>query len=109
MLQQSTLKFLKDLQKNNNRNWFEAHRGSYEQARADVIEMVEQLIKGIASFDEPIGKLEAKQCMFRINRDVRFSKNKDPYKSNMSAYFNKDGKKGAGAGYYIHIEPGKSF
>ena len=71
--------------------------------------LVEQLITGIATFDKPIGNLEAKNCTFRINRDVRFSKNKDPYKNNLAAYFNKDGKKGIGAGYYLHIEPGKSF
>jgi uncharacterized protein (TIGR02453 family) len=109
MLQSITLKFLKDLQKNNDRSWFEEHRKQYEIGRADFISMVDQLIKGIAAFDKPIGNLEAKHCTFRINRDVRFSKNKDPYKNNMAAYFNKDGKKGAGAGYYLHIEPGKSF
>jgi uncharacterized protein (TIGR02453 family) len=109
MIQPTTLKFLKDLQKNNNRPWFEGHRNQYDIARADFIATVEQVIKSIATFDKPIGNLEAKQCLFRINRDVRFSKNKDPYKNNMSAYFNKDGKKGAGAGYYLHVEPGKSF
>ncbi|MEO6252723.1 MAG: DUF2461 domain-containing protein [Ferruginibacter sp.] len=109
MLQPNTLKFLKDLQKNNNRPWFEGHRVHYDTARTDFISMVEQVIKGIATFDKPIGNLETKHCIFRINRDVRFSKNKDPYKNNMAAYFNKDGKKGAGAGYYLHIEPGKSF
>jgi uncharacterized protein (TIGR02453 family) len=109
MLQSTTLKFLKDLQKNNNRPWFEGHRNQYDIARTDFISMVEQVISRIAAFDKPIGNLEAKNCMFRINRDVRFSKNKDPYKNNMAAYFNKDGKKGLGAGYYLHIEPGKSF
>ena len=67
------------------------------------------MIKGIASFDLPISDLQPKDCTFRINRDVRFSKDKSPYKSNMSAYFNKAGKKGNGAGYYVQIEPGKSF
>lgn len=109
MLQPTTLKFLKDLEKNNNRPWFEGHRNLYDIARTDFISLVEQVIKGITTFDKPIGNLEAKNCTFRINRDVRFSKNKAPYKNNMAAYFNKDGKKGAGAGYYLHIEPGKSF
>ncbi|MBL7701440.1 MAG: DUF2461 domain-containing protein [Ferruginibacter sp.] len=109
MIQAATIKFLKDLQKNNNRPWFEKNRNHYENAKADFLLMVEQLIKAIATFDKPIGNLEAKNCTFRINRDVRFSKNKDPYKNNMAAYFNKDGKKGLGAGYYLHIEPGKSF
>ena len=109
MLQPSTLKFLKDLEKNNNKAWFDAHRPRYETARADFYALVEKLIPAIARFDEPIGQLLVKQCVFRINRDVRFSKNKAPYKSNMACYFNQAGKNGLGAGYYLHIEPGKSF
>lgn len=109
MLQSSTLKFLKDLKKNNNKPWFEAHRKQFESSKADFFSMVGQVIKAISMFDKPIGRLEAKNCTFRINRDVRFSKNKAPYKNNMAAYFNKDGKKGLGSGYYLHIEPGKSF
>ena len=109
MLQTSTLKFLKDLKKNNNKPWFDRHRKQYETTKADFLSMIEQLIKGISTFDSSIADLEAKNCTFRINRDVRFSKNKDPYKNNLAAYFNKDGKKGLGAGYYLHIEPGKSF
>ena len=109
MIQAATLKFLKNLKKNNNRPWFQEHRKQYENVKADFLLLVEKLITGIAAFDKPIGNLEAKNCLFRINRDVRFSKNKDPYKSNLAAYFNKDGKKGIGAGYYLHVEPGRSF
>jgi uncharacterized protein (TIGR02453 family) len=67
----------------------------------------DEVIKKIAAFDLPIANLRAKDCTFRINRDVRFSKDKSPYKNNMAAYFNRAGKKGSGAGYYVHIEPGK--
>lgn len=109
MIQKSSLEFLKDLSKNNNKNWFETNRKRYEAAKENDIEVVQQLIKGIASFDTPIGDLEAKKCIFRINRDVRFSKNKDPYKTNMGAWFNQGGKKLMNAGYYFHLEPGKSF
>lgn len=109
MLQPSTLKFLKDLEKNNNKPWFDAHRPQYETAKADFYRLVEKLIPAIAKFDEPIGRLVVKQCVFRINRDVRFSKNKAPYKNNMACYFNQAGKGGLGAGYYLHVEPGKSF
>jgi uncharacterized protein (TIGR02453 family) len=109
MLQPPTLKFLKDLIKNNNKPWFDAHRPQYEIAKGDFLVLVENLIPAIAKFDTPIGELTAKQCVFRINRDVRFSKNKDPYKSNLACYFNQAGKSGIGAGYYLHIEPGKSF
>lgn len=109
MLHSSTLKFLKDLKNNNNKPWFDKNRKQYDAAKEDFLLMVAQVIKGISAFDPSVANLEAKNCTFRINRDVRFSKNKDPYKNNMAAYFNKDGKKGLGAGYYLHIEPGKSF
>ena len=109
MLQAFTLKFLKDLKKNNNKPWFDEHRKQYETARSDFQSFVESLINAIAKFDAPVGRLSVKECLFRINRDVRFSKDKSPYKSNMAGYFNKGGKKSNGAGYYVHIEPGRSF
>jgi len=109
MLQPSSLKFLKELKKNNNKSWFEQHRNQYEITKADFHAFLEGLIPAVGSFDAPIGNLAVKDCIFRINRDVRFSKDKSPYKSNMAGYFNKGGKKSNGAGYYIHIEPGKSF
>lgn len=109
MLQNSTLQFLKELKKNNNKPWFDAHRKEYEKAKADFIIMVEALIKEIARFDPAVGNVKAKECIFRINRDVRFSKDKSPYKTNMGAYFSPVGKKTEGGGYYLHTEPGKSF
>lgn len=109
MLQPATLKFLKELKKNNNKSWFDTNRKRYEQAKQDFITLTEQLIGGIGVFDAPIALLKAKDCVFRINRDVRFSKDKSPYKNNIAGYFNRNGKKGTGAGYYLHIEPGKSF
>ena len=109
MLKPGTLKFLKSLHKNNNKLWFEENRSGYEEAKAGFIFFVEKLIPGIAGFDSTISDQLEKNCIFRINRDVRFSKNKTPYKNHVSAYFNKAGKKGNGAGYYLHIESGKSF
>ena len=109
MLQSTTLKFLKDLKNNNNKPWFDDHRKQYETVRADFYTLVEKLIPAISKFDAPIGLLTVKECVFRINRDVRFSKDKAPYKSNMACYFNQGGKNGLGAGYYLHVEPGKSF
>jgi uncharacterized protein (TIGR02453 family) len=109
MLQATTIRFLLNLQKNNNRPWFEQNRKTYEAAKADLQKMVEALIPEIAKFDEPIGSLAVKDCTFRINRDVRFSKNKSPYKTNMAAYFSRGGKKASLAGYYFHCEPGKSY
>lgn len=109
MLHTDTIKFLKDLKKNNNRQWFEQHRKRYEQCKEDILLLTDKLIKGIAAFDPSFAHLKAKECTFRINRDVRFSKDKSPYKNNFASYFNRQGKKGSGAGYYLHIEPGKSF
>lgn len=109
MLQGSTLKFLKDLKKNNNKPWFEAHRKDYENAKADFAAFIDELIKRHGKRDETINHLKAKDCMFRINRDVRFSKDKSPYKSNMGAYINGGGKKAITGGYYFHCETGKSF
>lgn len=109
MLQPTTIQFLKNLSKNNNKPWFDQNRKVYEASKEDLEKMVAQLIPAIAKFDEPIGNLEVKNCTFRINRDVRFSKNKTPYKSNIAAYFSKGGKKANMAGYYFHCEPGKSY
>jgi uncharacterized protein (TIGR02453 family) len=110
MLQKSTIQFLSSLHKNNNKEWFEKNRKIYEAAKADFLELAQSLITGIAKFDATIGHLEPKQCVFRINRDVRFSKNKAPYKNNMGASMNKGGKKIMKAGYYFHVEPsGESF
>lgn len=109
MLVPATLKFLRDLKKNNNRAWFEAHRKDYENAKADFSTLITALIKKHGIKDKTISHLQAKDCMFRINRDVRFSKDKSPYKTNMGAYLNRGGKKSLFGGYYFHCEPGKSF
>ncbi len=109
MLQPATIKFLKDLKKNNHRDWFEKNRKQYEAAKDDFAGLVQTVIEKFGKKDEAIASLNAKACMFRINRDVRFSKNKDPYKSNMGASFSKGGKKSPLAGYYFHCEPGNSF
>jgi uncharacterized protein (TIGR02453 family) len=109
MLQSSTLKFLKDLGKNNNKPWFEANRKRYEDAKTDFTNFVQLVIDKHGKKDEGIAHLKAKDCMFRINRDVRFSKDKSPYKTNMGAYFNQNGKKSVTGGYYFHCQPGESF
>lgn len=109
MLQPTTLRFLQQLQRNNNKVWFDAHRKTYEQARADVLALVAAAITEQAKRDTTIAHLTAKDCLFRINRDVRFSKNKDPYKTNFGASICRGGKKSGLAGYYIHIEAGASF
>lgn len=109
MLPKTILSFLNQLKKNNSREWMEEHRKEYEKAKADFYSFTEMLISAIATFDSSVGTLKAKDCAFRINRDVRFSKNKEPYKTNMGAYINQNGKKGRGAGYYFHVEPNNIF
>jgi uncharacterized protein (TIGR02453 family) len=109
MLQTSTLKFLKDLKKNNNRPWFEKNKSAYLDAKEDVEHFAKKVIEGLGRIDPEIAALQPKDCTFRIYRDVRFSKDKSPYKTNMGAYFNKGGKKSPTAGYYVHFEPGRCF
>ena len=110
MLHPKTIQFLTKLKKNNSREWFNEHRNEYDAAKENFIELVNQILSKAGQFDQDISVLTYKDCIFRINRDVRFSKNKDPYKNNMAAYFVKGGKKSWLAGYYFHFEPGgKSF
>ena len=109
MLQASTIKFLKDLKKNNNKSWFDMHRKQYETAKEDFAQFVLLLIDKQGKADKSIASLKAKECMFRINRDIRFAKDKSPYKTNFGASINKGGKKAMVAGYYFHLEPGQSF
>jgi uncharacterized protein (TIGR02453 family) len=109
MLQNTTIKFLKDLAKNNNKPWFEDHRSVFESAKKDFENFIENILKSYAPKDEDLATLQVKECLFRINRDVRFAKDKSPYKNNMGASINRGGKKSIFAGYYIHCQPGKSF
>jgi len=101
--------FLSELKVNNSREWFNANKDWYTDAKALHEDFVGRLIKEVSLFDSAIGLLTPKDCTFRIYRDVRFSKDKDPYKNNMGAYLNRGGKNSRYAGYYLHIEPGASF
>lgn len=103
------LKFLKHLKKNNDRNWFEKNKPKYLEAKQGFEEFVAALLGEFSKFDEGLGGLDPKKLPFRIYRDVRFSKDKSPYKTNMGAGFSPNGKLVQEPGYYIHIEPGKSF
>ena len=109
MLQVSTLKFLKDLKKNNNKPWFEKNKSVYLDAKEDMDHFVGQVIDGFGKTDPAIATLQPKDCTYRIYRDVRFSQDKTPYKTHMGAYLNKGGKKAPTAGYYLHIEPGRNM
>jgi len=100
--------FLKKLEKNNNRTWFNAHRDEYDKAKAEFEEFLAVLIAEIAKFDKSIKYLEPRDTIFRIYRDMRFSPDKRPYKLNFGASIVAGGRKVGKAGYYIHIQPGES-
>jgi uncharacterized protein (TIGR02453 family) len=103
------LKFLKDIAKNNNRDWFEKNKPRYLDAKQQFEDFLEALHKEFLKFDEGLAGLNPRKLGFRIYRDVRFSKDKSPYKVNMGAGFSPGGKMMQEPGYYIHLEPGKSF
>jgi uncharacterized protein (TIGR02453 family) len=109
MLQPGTITFLTKLNKNNNKNWFDEHRKEYETAKKDFEGLVTQLHSELCRSEPGMSEQKPKDCIFRIFRDVRFAKDKTPYKNHFGAYFSRAGRKAPDAGYYIHIEPGKSF
>lgn len=109
MLEPQTLKFLTALKKNNNKPWFDAHRLQYEAAKIDFSNFIQLVVDDLQRTDTTIAGLMSKDCLFRINRDIRFSNDKTPYKSNMGASIKRGGRKSGFAGYYFHLEPGASF
>ena len=107
---ETTLHFLKKLKINNNREWFDSNKTEYLASKEIFEEFVSELIKGINKFDKKVSlDLKPKDCTFRIYKDVRFSKDKTPYKNNMSASINPGGKKSNIPGYYFHLEPDGCF
>jgi uncharacterized protein (TIGR02453 family) len=109
MLSGEFIPYLKELGKNNNREWFHDNKARYDNLRKEFETFIGTLIPAIAEFDDYISIIPAKDCMFRIFRDTRFSKDKTPYKTNFGAYMAPGGRKSLGAGYYFHIEPGGCF
>ncbi|MFN8438147.1 MAG: DUF2461 domain-containing protein [Cytophagales bacterium] len=103
------LDFLTELQSNNNKDWFSAHKKDYEQAKKEFSTYLEQVLQEMEAFETGTSNLTVSSCMFRINRDIRFSTDKSPYKINFGASINVFGKKSPKAGYYIHVQPNASF
>ena len=111
-ISKSSFKFLKDLKKNNNRDWFNDNKPKYLAAKEEFESFIDGLIKNISKFDPSIAHHTGKNCVFRIYRDVRFSKDKSPYKTHLGAHVTSAAKKSeihSRAGYYIHIGPGESM
>lgn len=109
MITASTLKFLKQLALNNNKEWMDANRSAYEAAKQNYLEVVTALLQEMSTFEPAFAGVPAKSCIFRLNRDVRFSEDKSPYKTHFGAFFSIGGKKGPHAGYYFHLQPGGCF
>jgi uncharacterized protein (TIGR02453 family) len=98
------VQFLEELAQNNNRDWFEANKPRYQQLRNDWTELVQQVILALAGNDAALEGLSAERSLFRINRDVRFSKNKAPYKTSLAAFICPQGKATAMPTYYVQID-----
>ena len=105
-MNEQIIQFLKELRVNNNREWFQANKARYDILRQGFIDEVQELIHQIGLFDFEVVGLDAKDCLFRIYRDIRFSPDKTPYKCHFAAYIASCGGRGSErAGYYIHLEP----
>ena len=109
MIHPDTLKFLKELSENNNREWFNDNRDRYQEIRKQFSYFISVLIHRLNAMDPAIGMPEPKNCIFRINRDVRFSPDKSPYKTNIGAYIASGGRRTFNPGYYVHLEPSGCF
>jgi uncharacterized protein (TIGR02453 family) len=110
MIQSHTLDFLKELVENNNREWFQVNKERYDKARENIIALTTDIISKLHQIDPGVNAdLDPKKCVMRIYRDIRFSKNKTPYKNNFGISLPASGTKLGGVEYYLHIQPGKSF
>jgi len=111
MINKNTLKFLKDLKLNNSKKWLDDNKKSYENTKNDILTLTSELIVSISDLDKTISNayLDPKKCITRLNRDLRFAKDKTPYKTDYYIVLNKNGKNSASAFYYLHIEPDNCF
>ncbi|MCU0442844.1 MAG: DUF2461 domain-containing protein [Bacteroidia bacterium] len=105
----SLLSFLQQLKQHNTKEWFDDHKKQYQQLRLQWLDFVAETIMAMSVQWPSIAKLEPKDCVFRINRDIRFSSDKSPYKTNFGMSLNPGGKKAPFCGYYLHIEPDNCF
>lgn len=101
--------FLEALAKNNNRDWFNENKKTYQESLESFRNFAADMLTGIVQFDPSLGNIEAKDTIFRIYKDVRFSKDKSPYKTHFGCWMAKGGRKSTDAGYYFHFEPGNTF
>lgn len=109
MLSKNTLQFLDDLKANNNRDWFLENKKRYEMVKEEYQQLVGDFLDAMKPLDPSLEMLQVKNCTFRINRDIRFSKDKTPYKSHLGVWLSSGAKGTNRSGYYLHLEKGASF
>lgn len=109
MITKQLFEFLSALKENNTREWFQSNKKVYEAARKEADSLITNIIPEIVKLDPAVGSPVLKECGFRINRDIRFSNDKSPYKTNMGYFIAKGGRKSILPGYYLHFEPGASM
>ncbi len=109
MITNITLAFLKAIKENNNLEWMNKNRDLYKMERDNFFDFAKKLIEATQKIDKNIWALSVKDATFRFNKDIRFTKDKSPYKTNFGVIIREEGKRGIGAGYYVHIEPGECF
>ncbi len=109
MLHKSTLTFLSNLKKNNTREWFAEHKHEYDAAKENVTELVAEVLKQLSKNEPAYKEINPSKLIMRIYRDVRFSKNKDPYKLNFGIPISTKGRGVDAPGFYLHIQPNESF
>ena len=111
MINKNTLKFLSDLKENNLKAWLDCNKNSYENTKNDILTLTGEIITTVSKTDETIKNayLDPKKCITRLNRDLRFAKDKTPYKTDFYIVLNKNGKNSHAAFYFLHIEPSNCF
>jgi uncharacterized protein (TIGR02453 family) len=109
MISAAAIQFIEDLKKNNNTEWMHANKKRYESFKKDYHAFIASVLAAMKPLDKSLEPLENKNCTFRINRDIRFSKNKDPYKTNIGIWLSTNKNRKNSPGYYIHFEKGNSF
>lgn len=106
MKPEKSLQFLAQLKENNYKEWMDDHKADYTNAKNEFKEVIKETLNRLGAIDPDFLGLESKDCIFRINRDIRFSKDKSPYKQNFGAFMTPGGKKSELAGFYLHLQPG---
>jgi len=109
MLSKDSLQFLDDLKANNNRDWFLDNKKRYEAFKKNYHQLVSDILDAMKPLDPTLEMLEVKNCTFRINRDIRFSKDKSPYKDHLGVWISSGSKGMNRSGYYVHIARSGSF